>query len=350
MAEVRFRPGGLLWLKLPIMAEQAFVSFDLCGAGLTVAAPRRVWTDHFVRVLSRFETENAVVDAFHCVIREDASPTPPDGIPMTWEGDFLERRAGRLYETEAIEVVEVVGHGHVAIKHAEAAAEASMKPGSEAAFSFTPLMCVLDAALRSAGRVLIHAACLALPDRSGAIVVCAPSGFGKTTTSLALARGGFGLVSDDASIVEPRSEGPFVWGLPRRLKVHHQTVAMMPWIGEFPDTWNDEGEQAIDTATLRDLISISDPVPVPLKAVVVLGSRSDSGHRFALLSKAEALIRIAQDNVSNSSTGVKVWNRRQFDAYAELLRSTPVLQLNAGTEVDSLPAELMTALGQLVPD
>jgi hypothetical protein len=219
-----------------------------------------------------------------------------------------------------------------------------MKPGSEDAFSFTPTMNILDASLKAAGKNLFHSASLMVPDGSGAIAICAPSGFGKTTTSLALARGGFGLITDDASVVEPQTDRLAIWGLPRKLKVHRRTAAMMPWIDVTPDGWNDEDEQAVSLDSLRDRLTIAEPAPVPLKAVVLLGPRSDGEHRLTRLSKAEALIRIAQDNVSNSTTGVKAWNRRHFDSFAAMLRTAPVFELNAGPAVDTLPTTLHAAL------
>lgn len=326
------------------MADTTDIAFNLCGAGLGVVAPRRSWIDPFVRLLGGFEARAAGDGAFHLVIGEDEEPKVPSGVTMTWDGDFIEKRAGRIYETEAIEVIEVVGHGYVAIDHGAARAEAVMKSGSEDAFSFTPMMNILDASLKAAGMNLLHAACLTVLDGSGAVAICAPSGFGKTTTSLALARGGFGLVSDDASVIEPQAGRLAIWGLPRKLKVHRRTAAMMPWIGALPDVWNEEDEQSVTVDSLVDQITITKPVPVPLKAVVLLGPRSDDDHRLAQLSKAEALVRIAQDNVSNSATGVKTWNRRHFEAFAVMLRSVPVLQLNAGAALDTLPAALDAAL------
>jgi hypothetical protein len=326
------------------MADAAEVAFDMFGAGLGIVAPGPGWHAPFIRMLGRFQTEPAASDGFRLVFREDACPEVPGTIPMTWEGDFLEKRFGRVYETDMIEIIEIVGHGFVAIDHRTARAEAVMKAGSEEAFAFTPVMNVLDAALKAAGMNLLHGACLTMPNGSGALAICAPSGFGKTTTALALARGGFGLVSDDASVIG--ADGLFIWGLPRRLKVHRETAAMLPWIGNLPDAWNEEGEQPVSMDTLRDVASVAEPRPTPLAAVILLGARSDDDHRLTRLSKSEALVRIAQDNVSNSAIGVKAWNRRHFDTVAAMLRSAPVLELRAGPLLDTLPLAVDAALSR----
>lgn len=329
------------------MPERAEAAFDMLGAGLSVVAPGPSWHEPFVRVLGRFRTEEGVgPQAFRIVFREDDNPEVPPGVPMTWEGEFLEKHPGRVYETDSVEVIEVVGKGFVVIDRVADTAEAVMKPGSEDAFSFTPLMNILDASLKAAGMNLLHGACLTVPDGSGAVAICAPSGFGKTTTSLALARGGFGLMGDDASVIATRKGGLQVWGLPRRLKVHRQTAAMLPWIGDLPDTWNDEDEQPITLESLRQVATIVDPCALPLAAVVMLGPRSDGDHRLTPLSKSEALVRIAQDNVSNSVTGVKVWNQRHFETMAEMLRCAPVLELRAGRALETLPDAVGAALSR----
>lgn len=326
------------------------VAFDMFGAGLRVTAPASSWQVPFVRMLGRFATDSVGSEAFHVVVREDPCPRVPEDIPMTWEGDFLERRAGRVYETETVEIIEVVNHGFVSIDHEAAESKAVMKSGSEEAFSFTPLMNVLGASLKAAEKNLLHAACLIVPDGPGAIAICAPSGYGKTTTALALARGGFGLATDDASVIETRNGRTHIWGLPRRLKVHRRTAAMLPWIGDLPDAWNEEDEQPVGVDALRKVIAIAEPEPAPLAAVILLGTRSDGDHRVTRVSKTDALIRLAQDNISNSVTGVKSWNRKYFETVASMLRGVPVLELNAGTQLDTLPKAVVAALPRGAPD
>lgn len=326
------------------MIEPAEIAFDIFGAGLSVGAPSTSWHAPFVRLLGRFQTDAGEAGGFRVVCRNDAYPCLPEGIPVTWQGEFLEKRPGRIYETDHMEVIEVVGDGFVAIDRIAGRAEAVMKAGNEDSFSFTPLTAVLDASLKAAGMNLLHGACLTVPDGSGALAICAPSGYGKTTTSLALARGGFTLISDDASVIDMRTGELRIWGLPRRLKVHRRTAALLPWIGDLPDAWNEEDEQPVALEALRDIAAVSDPRPLPLKAVIMLGTRSNGEHRLARLSKSEALVRIAQDNVSYSPTGMKAWHQRHFETVAEMLRSVPVLELNAGRELGALPAALSAAL------
>jgi hypothetical protein len=96
--------------------------------------------------------------------------------------------------------------------------------------------------------------------------------------------------------------------------------------------------------SLAHVAAVAEPYPTPLVAVILLGARSDGDHRLTRLSKSEALVRIAQDNVSNSATGVKAWNRRHFETVAAMLRSAPVLELSAGPGLDTLPQAVGAAL------
>src|SRR5690606_27351699 len=115
----------------------------------------------------------------------------------------------------------------------------------------------LYAMLHVTGQMLVHAAALRLPDADAALVLFAPSGAGKTTTSLALALQGFGLLTDDATVLSggDRSTAACVWGLPRPPKVHRNTAELLPALGKLlGPKWNADGEQALSPEVLRSAI------------------------------------------------------------------------------------------------
>src|SRR5690606_25086245 len=147
----------------------------------------------------------------------------------------------------------------------------------------------------------LHGAALQIPSRSAAMLIFAPSGRGKTTTSLALARGGFSLMTDDAIALAP-GKGPgqqtVAWGLPRALKVHRKTVELLPELAPLASgTYDRNGEQAVKTALLAGIAPLAPHTPYPVAAVVVLRERTEGAHILRPLAKTSALTDIAEDNI-----------------------------------------------------
>ena len=326
------------------MTERATTSVDLLGAGLTVSAPGDSWLAAVRGSFAEFTVPEAPEGAFTVEMETADDPRVPAGLPHTWSGQLIEGGDGRIYETETLWVVEVVGQGYALLDRSARRGHVVMKPGSESAFSFTPLMAVLDAVLAADDQHLLHAACLAVPNGSEAVLICGPSGHGKTTTTLALAHDGFGLMGDDSSVLRLNDGGACAWALPRALKVHRKTARMLPWLSHLPDNWNEEGEQSVPIAKLGELVDVAPIAPLPVAAVIVIGARRDGAHRVTRMAKPDALVRIAHDNVSNSATGVKPWNQVQFAVYAELLRHVPVFELNAGEDLGALASAIADAL------
>lgn len=322
------------------------VAFDFHGARLVVDAPRPSWTAGMRDSFRWYLSDEAPEPAFRLAIREDENPAVPSHLPLTWTGQLQEREPARMYETDTLWALEVGSHGYVLIDHAAAKAELVMRRGSERAFTMTPIVAVLSAALHARGQHIVHGASLGCRDGDGAILICAPSGFGKTTTSLALAREGYRLFADDVSMIVSRTDasGPRIWGLPNWLRIHRKTLEMLPWLGPLPDRWNAEDEQAVALHDMEAILPVGKAAPAPLRAVIVIGTRADR-HAVVPLGRAEALVRLAKDNVSNSAAGVTPWHRQQFAAYADALKSCPVFELHAGTDLASLADAVDAALG-----
>ena len=327
------------------MGEPHCVAFDFHGAGLFVEAPRNSWTDSMRNSFRWYIADHAPEPVFRLSIREDEDPRVPSHLPLTWTGQLQEREVGRMYETDTLWALEVENHGYLLIDHVAETARLVMRAGSERAFTMTPIVAVLSAALQARGQHIVHGASLGCRDGEGAILICAPSGFGKTTTSLALAREGFRLFADDVSMIVSGTDrsGPRIWGLPNWLRIHRKTMEMLPWLGPLPDKWNAEDEQAVALHAMEGILRVGKTPPARLRAVILIGERAEM-HSVVPLSRAEALVRLAQDNVSSSRVGVTPWHRRQFTAYAEALKSCPVLELHAGTDLPALADVVDAAL------
>ena len=212
-------------------------------------------------------------------------------------------------------------------------------------------ICAIEKALSASGQYLFHGAALALPGAlSRAVLIFAPSGVGKTTTALALALGGFQLITDDAIVLQPSGycgrNCAHAWGLPRPLKVHRRTSELLPAIAPLlqANLWDSAGEQPLLTAALGEIAPVAMPTPIPVAAVAVLGERSGNGHRIAPLSKAHALGQIAQDNTGRTQRGVLSAQVERFAALGALLASTPTLELRVGASLATLPDHVERAL------
>ena len=86
------------------------------------------------------------------------------------------------------------------------------------------LVPLLREALLKRGRLLLHAAAVRYPDGLGALLI-APSGGGKTTTTLSLVRLGAKLVADDLVVIDVSGGSAAAYGIPKPLNVREGTIA-----------------------------------------------------------------------------------------------------------------------------
>ena len=133
----------------------------------------------------------------------------------------------------------------------------AVRPGREKALHASPSIRIITEIISASGLHLIHAACLLFPSQDEALVMFAPSGTGKTTTSLALARSGWRLFGDDATLLELDGGSPRVWALPRGLNVHQRTVQLLPWLSPAIKPWRDREEQGVALETIAPLIAVA---------------------------------------------------------------------------------------------
>jgi hypothetical protein len=314
------------------------VVFDFCGVRMRVTADARPWIDKLCQAFPPFVEPVPEAADFAVTISESTPPAVTHDLPLTWEGVQPDGFKGRIFETDRSAVLEVEDGGFVVIDHAERTATANFRPESYAQFFGTAVMLIVDAALAAGGQQLVHGACLLEKQCKRAVLICVPSGGGKTTTALALAHGGFSLMTDDASVLVPSALRPRVWGLPRALKVHRRTAELLPWVGPLPERWDEHGEQGVTLESLADRIEAAAPEPVELGAIMLLGPRSASGHQVVPLRKAEMLTAMAHDNVAWRPAGMVPKALRRFDVFANIVAKVPTFRISAGTELASLPA------------
>lgn len=331
------------------MTETAIL-LDFVGSRFRVTADAESWLDRMRHAFSDFVSDGPATPHFELTIRETDTPTWARDLPRTWEGQLPDGSVGHVYESARSAVLEVDDGGFLAIDYLERKAIAAFRPGSHARFFGSAVMLVVNAALEAGGQNMVHAASL-IEKRSGrAVLIVVPSGGGKTTTALALAHDGFSLMTDDASALIPDAGRPHVWGFPRAPKVHRRTAELLPWLGNLPDRWDENGEQGVALDGLAGRIDVAaGREPVELAAIFQLGPRSAGDHAISLLPKSEMLLAIAHDNVAWRPAGMVPRAVRRFDAVARAVAQVPTFVISAGAELATLPALVAATMDRCTP-
>ncbi|KUM23431.1 serine kinase [Mesorhizobium loti] len=318
--------------------------YDLNGQVIRISAERAEFWPSFDLMLGTLRVGEAVEPGFRVDIFETpALPEPPEG-KLAFDGEVP--LDGHCRIIDGGDVVHLVFPGlQTASIHAdEGWAEIRVHPDSKV--KWTLLMMVLDAALDAGGQHMLHTAGLTLPGREALVLIHAPSGTGKSTTSMALASQGFGLCSDDAMILDVKAQGVTAWGMPRRVKIHRNTAAMLPFLSPcLGDTWDAEGEQAVSLDRLGEIIRIEDARARPVAALLHLERSADGQTRLMPMARTDAMVALATDNVRTGMTGLLPIQKRRMAAIAALVKAVPTFTL----EVGSSPADAAALIASAVP-
>lgn len=292
--------------------------------------------------------KRAEAPAFTFEIARGAPATPPAGAKVLFEGPVPEAELCQLSDHAGSRWFYIPDQVSLEYSVAERKARIITAPGNDWLAGGTAAIHAIYAALYATGQALVHAAALRLPRRDEALILFAPSGAGKTTTALALALQGFGLLTDDAAVVRQTAEArneTLVWGLPRPPKIHQRTAEMLPAIGGLLNSkWNSEGEQSLAKDVLKSVIEFIPGRQFPLTALVLLGKRVTGPHRLTPMRKAELLIRFATDNVSRSPLGVMSDDLERFQRFVRLVAKTPAYELNVGSDLSTLGETIAAGL------
>ncbi len=280
--------------------------------------------------------------SFHVGIAGMAlAPETPRGS-LVFDGEVPEDGRCRMFQDG--EIIHLVFASQILSIHgAEGRAEIRIR--AENQINWTVWMLVLDAALDAGGQHMLHTAGLTLPDRDAIVLIHAPSGTGKTTTSLALASQGFGICSDDAMIVTAASADTAAWGLPRQVKVHRKTAEMLPFVSPcLGPSWDRNGEQAISLDCLRDIVRVEDSSVRPVLAVLHLARSVDGQTRLATMARTDAMVALAADNVRTGMTGLLPLQKRRLSTIARLVTAVPTYTLEVGSRPADSAALISAAL------
>lgn len=323
--------------------------FDLNGSLLRIDAADPELLRPLLIYLDELQTDPRGPAAFTFIVERGSPMSEPASARLLFEGPLPEAPTSRLYA--GVDNRSLIIPDRLSMEYSipDRIARFRVAAGDENLVGGTAAIYAIHAALFATGQTLVHAAALRLPDRNEALVLFAPSGAGKTTTSLALALQGFGLLTDDATVLAAGSGSrgrTNVWGLPRPPKVHQRTAQMLPAIGGLLGSkWTPEGEQSVSIEGLKSVIEVIPGRAYPLCALVLLGERVTGPHRLRPMRKADLFMHFATDNVTRSPEGVLHEELSRFQKFIALVATTPAYQLNVGSDLSTLGEMVAAELG-----
>lgn len=264
----------------------------------------------------------------------------PRGGSCLFEGALPEGLSVTVIENERSQRLVAPGHFAIELDRIAGIAELRYVKDRATAMGGTAAFWMLADILAAHAQHLLHGASVADPRSGEVIALFAPSGTGKTTTALALARSGFQLASDDALVLSVREQAPSIWGIPRHVKISRQTAAMLPWLAPcLTEAWVN-GEQAVARDALAPLVTLAKPQPQRVGRVIVLGPPNDRDHVLTPMTKPDALAAIAHDNVRVAPKGVTPDAAAAFAALSTLIATTSVAELSPGPDPGTLATRL----------
>lgn len=172
----------------------------------------------------------------------------------------------------------------------------------------------------------IHAGCVCYG--GNAILVCGPSGGGKSTLTYALARAGFSYLSDDGVFVHRNSQGLEVFSFPEKLKLSN---ASLSFFGELSHFRGGPGkcELSLKNTRVRHVSTCAHP------GVLVFPTRSGrSTSEIHPIPKHDALLRVLEQSILLLRP---MDVERQLELLTELVETCGCFGLSAACDFDRIP-------------
>jgi hypothetical protein len=150
------------------------------------------------------------------------------------------------------------------------------------------LVLLLARAWAQTGWTPLHAGSLLPPGENRCVLLCAPSGVGKTTLTAALLRRGWRTLGDDKTLLQIGQSGVIARGLARRFHLHPTSARWFPELGDFNDCphysrWTDKRVVRIEQTWPDRLVDGAIP------AAVVQLERSESGLQIEPMDRMKTL-------------------------------------------------------------
>lgn len=329
--------------------------FDLEGLSLVARGPNRLVG--FVRELlqdhvSALAGPAGQLGVFHIEAQYGAPAQEAgsvEGMRQVWAGELADGSQLVCYGAEGVRRMDLLGRATFSVDLRSRSGRLTVATGREAAIAlgcFIPMLCEI---LAGAGQHFIHAACLAAeaggsqrPGGRRAVLLTGPSGHGKTTSALALAKAGMTFLSDDVTFLCEEDGALRVWGIRLPLKVCERTFDLLPWCGDFVRQRGAvPGEFVVNP---RDLFGPQRPSAARPVAIVLLAGRSATEHVIEPARKTEALVALAGQNVRCPDAAWRDPGGDAFRLMARLVSKCRTCSLRVGPDVGRLAEHVVPLL------
>lgn len=186
--------------------------------------------------------------------------------------------------------------------------------------------------LRTRGLYNAHAAGLEIQGKG--LLFPADPGSGKTTLTLALARGGFGLLSDDLLFLKQEGEQLALLAFPDDVDVTENTARLFPEIEPYlRPLLPGRLKRQVSMAEAFGTRTVARCVP----AAVVCPRIAHTDHtRLESISPVEAFVEFAKSVTLVPPKTAQV----HLDLVGQLLREVPCYRMHTGRDLDALPGIL----------
>jgi hypothetical protein len=268
---------------------------------------------------------------------ESFDDAPPDGMEESWRGELPGGIPAVAFRNGTERCLLLPGKLRLFLNSSARRARISYAQPEEWRINLGGILPVLCEFLAQRRHYVVHAAALTLDgdDRDRAVLILGRSGLGKTTTALALALHGFRLLTDDACFLHRPDEGePVAWGLPRPLKVHRETVRLLPELRNVcrgPLTVGEEYMTPLENVPGADVRGDGRPA-----LLLFLEPRNAQGHHMEPMDRIAALARLVGENVRAADPRAEGPAGRAFQAFAEIVGECPSYRLSVGPKLDAL--------------
>ncbi len=274
---------------------------------------------------------------------------PADAISLDaalkpyWAGQLVDGSEAATYAWEDLRLIDLPGRARLRADLAAGQGHLVVAPGQERAIDYGCVLPLLIDLFAQAGQVAVHAAGVA--DSDGyAVLLSGVSGRGKTTTALALLGAGRQLMADDTCFVG--RDGPdrplTVWGLPRAVKVHTDTVALLPWLAEAPSSPSAVPQER--RIRLSDMPSADPRRRFIPKAILLIGERNARDHALTAVDRLSAVTALTRENVRAADARAAGPAGRAFGTLTQLVAQCDVYGLSVGPDLASLADRLADTL------